>query len=316
VMRFLIQDREDIRRALRVFAVIAVVNAISMINEQATGVNVFGALSGGDARSAVRDGKIRSQGAFGQFLTAGSFGAALVPLYIWLWSDGKFKKTAVIGLIATGAMTITSGASTTVIGCMAGVGGLFLWPMRNNLRLIRWGIVGTLVGLHMVMNGPVWSILEHIDLTGSSSSYHRYMLIDNLVRHFTDWFLLGSKDYATWGWMMWDTCNQYVAYAFAGGLLPLSLFIAVIVKAFSRIGLSRRHVQGNDREEWLFWCLGNAMLCHVVCFLGVAYWDQVQFAWAAFLAIISVAVAEVNAVAVDVPEPGLATGLELHPASS
>ena len=74
-----------------------------------------------------------------------------------------------------------------------------------------------LVGLHLVMHGPVWSIIEHIDLTGSSSSYHRYMLIDNLIRHFRDWWLLGTTDNPNWGFDMWDTSNQYVSgMAFTG----------------------------------------------------------------------------------------------------
>ena len=44
--------------------------------------------------------------------------------------------------------------------------------------------------LHLVMNGPVWSLIARVDLTGSSSSYHRYYLLDNCIRHFSD-----STDY-------------------------------------------------------------------------------------------------------------------------
>jgi hypothetical protein len=304
VMRFLIRDREDIVRTLKVFVVIALVNAVCMVNEQRTGIDFFAKLAGMDGLSAVRDGKIRSQGAFGQFLTAGSFSSSLVPLLIWLWTRTKSKISA-IGILAATVMTVTSGASTTEIGYAAAIGGLCLWPIRKHMRLVRWGIVVALLGLHLVMNGPVWSLLEHIDLTGSSSSYHRYQLIDNFVRHFGDWWFLGSKVYASWGWMMWDTSNQYVTYAFTGGLLPFALFVAVIVKSFSRIGIARKRVEGNRSEEWFFWCLGASMLCHVICYLGSAYWDQVEFAWFAFLAIISAAVFEVMGSAVPKAEEAL-----------
>ena len=37
VMRFLVQDREDIRRSIKVLATIAVINAVCMLNEQRTG---------------------------------------------------------------------------------------------------------------------------------------------------------------------------------------------------------------------------------------------------------------------------------------
>jgi hypothetical protein len=139
------------------------------------------------------------------------------------------------------------------------------------------------------MNGPVWSLLEKVDLTGSSSSYHRYMLLDNCIRHFTDWWFLGVKDYDKWGFDMWDLSDQYVAYAVTGGLLTLSLFIAVIARCFAAVGTARKLVAGKRNEGWLFWCLGSALFAHVVTYFGIGYFDQMQFAWFALLAIIALA---------------------------
>ena len=86
---------------------------------------------------------------------------------------------------------------------------------------MRWGIVASLVGLHLVMHGPVWSIIEHINVSDGSSSYHRYMLIDNCLRHFGEWWLLGYRYYGYWGFDMWDLCDQFVATALGGGLVTL-----------------------------------------------------------------------------------------------
>jgi hypothetical protein len=155
------------------------------------------------------------------------------------------------------------------------------------MRLVRWGLVLTLVALHLVMNGPVWSLIEKVDLTGSSSSYHRYMLIDNCIRHFGDWWLLGVKNYDTWGFDMWDLSDQYVAYAVTGGLLTLVLFIGIITRSFARLGTARRLVRGNRKEDWFLWCLGAAVFAHVVAYFGIGYFDQMQVAWYALLAIIS-----------------------------
>src|ERR1035438_2272523 len=91
------------------------------------------------------------------------------------------------------------------------------------MRLLRWGILLALVGLHLVMKAPVWALISRIDLTGSSSGWHRYMLVDHCIRHFSDWWLLGFKSYNDWGWDMWDLSNQYVAYALTGGVLTLAL---------------------------------------------------------------------------------------------
>jgi hypothetical protein len=315
VIRFLIRDREDILRTIKVLAGVAIISALCMLNEQRTGVNIFGLL-GGLPEEAVRDGKIRSQAAFAVFITAGTFGATLLPLLIWLWSQAKSKIISVLGIFAATVMAVTCFASTTLVAYAAGIGALFLWPIRKWMRPIRWGIVGTVVGLHLVMHGPVWSIIEHLDLTGSSSGYQRYMLIDNFVRHFGDWWLFGAKNYATWGWMMWDTSNQYVAYAFSGGLLVFVLFIWVIKMAYSKLGTARKLVEGNRSEEWLLWCLGAALFSHVVSYFGIGYFDQMQYAWFALLAIISVVVSEITASVVpQVPET-LPEIYEFQPAGS
>jgi len=291
VIRFLIRDREDVRRTIKVFAAIAIVNAAAMLNEQRTGANIFGLLGGVPAET-VRDGKIRSQGSFEVFITAGTFGATLVPLLVWLWSQARSKILSALGILASIVMSITCYASTTLVACAAGIGALCLWPMRKNMRLVRWGIIVMLIGLHLVMHGPVWSLLEHIDLTGSSSSYHRYMLVDNFIRHFSDWWLVGTKDNGSWGWEMWDASNQYVAYGFSGGLLTFVLFIVIISRAFGRVGTARKIVAGNRSEEWFLWCLGATLFSHVISFFGIGYFDQMEFAWFALLAMVSVAVFE------------------------
>jgi hypothetical protein len=292
VVRFLIQDREDVRRTIKVFAAVAIVNAVCMLNEQRSGENIFGLL-GGVPGETIRDGKVRSQGSFETFLTAGAFSATLLPLLAWLWSEQRSRMISILGIIAATLMSVTTYASTTLLAYAAGIVGLCFWPIRKQMRLIRWGIVATLVGLHLVMHGPVWSLIEHIDLTGSSSSYHRYMLIDNFIRHFGDWWLLGTHVYASWGWTMWDTCNQYVTYGLTGGLLTFMLFISIISRGFARLGTARKLAAPNRSEEWFLWCLGATLFSHVVAFFGIAYFDQMQFAWFALLAIISVAVFEV-----------------------
>jgi hypothetical protein len=297
VMRFLIRDREDVQRTVKVLAAVAFISALCMLNEQRTGANIFGLL-GGISGETTRDGKIRSQAAFEVFMTAGTFGATLLPLLVWLWSSAKSRMISVLGILSATVMSVTCYASTTLFAYAAGIGALCLWPIRKQMRLVRWGIVAMLVGLHLVMHGPVWSLLEHLDLTGSSSSYHRYMLIDNFIRHFGDWWLVGTKDNGSWGFDMWDASNQYVAYGFSGGLLAFVLFVSIISKGFSRLGKARKLAEGNRSEEWFLWCLGASLLSHVVSYFGIGYFDQMQFAWFALLAIISVAVFEVTALVV------------------
>ena len=140
------------------------------------------------------------------------------------------------------------------------------------------------------MKAPVWALIGRIDLTGSSSGFHRYMLIDNCIRHFSDWWLIGTKDYNEWGWDMWDLSDQYVAYAVTGGLATLVFFIATISYSFRNLGIARKYA-GDKKSEWLLWCLGAALFAHVMGYFGIGYFDQMQVAWFALLAMISAATA-------------------------
>jgi hypothetical protein len=172
--------------------------------------------------------------------------------------------------------------------------GLALWPLRKQMRLIRWALSLTLVALHMVMKGPVWSLIARVDLTGSSSSYHRYYLVDNCIRHFSDWWLLGYRYYNDWGWSMWDLCNQFVVAALTGGLVTLVFYIAIFSRSFGAIGTARKHVNGNRGEEWFLWCLGSVLFANVVAHFGINYMAQMMMTLFALLACISVATFEAS----------------------
>jgi hypothetical protein len=249
--------------------------------------------------SAVRDGQIRSQAAFAVYITAGVFGASLLPLFVWLWTKERRKIFAALSIVSATVITVTSHSSTPVLAYVAGIVALCLWPVRENMRVLRWAAVLVLTALHLVMKAPVWALIARVDLTGSSSGYHRYKLVDNCIAHFGDWWLLGCKTYNSWGFDMWDLSNQYVAYAVTGGILTLALFVAVISLTFGRLGTARRLVRMDREREWFIWCLCAALLTHVVAYFGIGYFDQMQFAWYAVLAIICAAITEVTNVVAD-----------------
>jgi hypothetical protein len=291
-LRTVIRDRRDITLTVRTFVVLAAFIAVIMAWEQTTGNNPYGWLGG--ARSGfyasvmMREGKLRATGCFAHPILAGTVGAVLLPLFIGLWwTERRYRAAAVIGIVASTVMTLTSNSSTPLLAYLAGVFGLCLWPIRSWLRVLRWGLVFTLVSLHMVMKGPVWSLIARIDLVGGSSGDHRYQLVNQCILHFSDWWLLGVKYNGQWGWDMWDTANQYVATAQSAGLLPFILFVAVLVYGFKYAGRSRRVVAENKRDVLLFWSLGGALFAHVVGFFGITYFDQTSVVWYSLLAIVS-----------------------------
>jgi hypothetical protein len=104
--------------------------------------------------------------------------------------------------------------------------------------------------------------------------------------------------------------------AFYGGLTTLALFIAIISMGFGRLGAARKAAEGSRSEEWFLWCLGATLFSHVVAFFGIGYFDQVEFAWFALLAIISVAVFETTRSAVPLVQEAPTSSYEVHVASS
>ena len=163
--------------------------------------------------------------------------------------------------------------------------------MRRSTRLIRWVEVTILVTLHLCMKAPVWAI-SRIDLTvDGSSGYHRYMLIDQAIRRFGDWWLDGTTTQALWGWDMWDSIDWYVNEATTGGLLTLLLFAAVLVYGFKRIGIARAAAgeTGNRTEELFIWALGAALFANALSFIGISYFDQSFMMWCTLLVVISTA---------------------------
>jgi len=291
-LRFLIRGKEDVRRAIKTLALIAAAVAVCMVNEQETGRNIFGFLGGVSIWTAIREGKLRSQGAFEVYVTAGAFGASLLPLFVSLLPEGKSKATAILGIVGSTIITVTSNTSTALAAYGAGIVGLCFWPLRKQMRTFRRCLAITLVALHLYMKSPVWALINRIDLTGSSSSYHRYLLMDNCIRHFFSWCLIGAKDFQTWGSGMFDVSNEYVAYAETGGLLAVTFFIAAISRSFGSLGRARKRVEGDRKQEWFLWCLCAALLAHVAAYFGISYFDQVKFAWYLFLAIVSAVASE------------------------
>lgn len=292
MLRSLIRDEQDILHAIRTLAYIAAIVAAIMSYEFTTGHNPYAVLGG--ARAAVyanlvqRADRFRAQGGFSHSLLAGTFGAVLMPLFVGLWWKGKEHRRIVgLGVVSSTIITLTANGSTPILAYVAGVLGLCLWPLRNRMRIFRWGIVAVLVSLHLVMKAPVWHLISRIDLSGGSSGYHRYMLIDQCIRHFWDWWLIGVKDTSVWGWDMWDTANQYVGLCDGSGLLSFLLFVAILVYGFKFVGKARRRLE-KDRHAALFvWAIGAALFANVVAFFGISYWDQTQVAWFALLAMIS-----------------------------
>jgi hypothetical protein len=309
VVRSLIPDGEAVRRTIKTLAAICAILGVCMINEQISHFNVFGLVGGIWSGVTVRNGHIRSAGTLG-CLYAGAFAGVLIPLFLWLWTEGKSRMAACAGLVGATAMVITSYSSTSWLAYMGSFVGLAFWPLRKRMRIIRWGLVLGLVALHLVMKAPVWALIARIDLTGSSSGDQRFGLVDMTIRHFSDWWLLGTKEYVAWGWDSWDLCNQFVAVALTGGLLTLIFYIAIFSRSFGAIGTARKLANGDRGQEWFLWCLGSSVFATVMAHFGINYMAQLIMGFFPLVACISVATFETTQATVQTTE----TPVQIRPA--
>lgn len=271
LLRFLVQDEEDILRVIKTYAVVALISGLAMLHEHYTGIDTFGFLGGIRQMLEVRNGTPRAQGPFAHALLAGTFGATLPPMLFWLWKGGKAKFLAVMGMVGCTLMASTTMASSPVLTYMASLGAICLWPIRNRMRFVRWGLVLAGAGLQLVMKAPFWYAISHIDLTGGSNGWYRAALVDNFIKNFNQWWLIGTTANRDWAnGAMWDACNQFVAEGVGGGLATLVCFIALICICFKWVGKARRSAQGDKKRGMVFLAAGR----HHVCARCGVFWDR------------------------------------------
>jgi hypothetical protein len=287
LVRLLIRNKADVARVIQVLAITITIIAPALLVEHFTQHNLFTIL-GAPPLSAIRDGAIRAQGPFRHPIIAGTVGAMLLPLFVGLWWQGKQHRTVLAtGMAASIGMAIASASSTPLMTCAAGIGALLLWPYRARLRILRWGAVLGIVWLHLMMKAPVWMLIARAGGTLGGSGYHRAMLIDNFIRHFGEWWLVGTRANANWGYDMWDVDNAFVAAGVGGGLVAFIAFIALFVYAYKQVGKSRQLLRSSRKDDRLIWALGASLFANTVGFFGIVYFDQSILPWYSLLAMIS-----------------------------
>jgi hypothetical protein len=226
------------------------------------------------------NGTIRAQGAFAHSILAGSVGAACLPLMAVLWRT--YRNSAVFGTMACLAMVFSSGSTGPIMSTGFGVLALLMWRFRHHMRLVRWGALLLYIGLDLVMNAPAYYALAYIDLTGSSTSWHRAALIEAAVTHWSEWRLAGTDMTRHWmpygvGWSRnhIDITNYYIRMGVDGGMPLLLMFIAVLSKGFSLVGRTWRHTDGPSAQfPYGTWALGASLFAQAATFMSVSYFDQ------------------------------------------
>jgi hypothetical protein len=290
------RDLAELMAVFRTVAWLLVPVAGAMIAEHLVEKNYFGILFGGVSEGVTgRDGKIRAQGPFDHPILAGTVGAVSFPLMLALWR--QYRLSAAVGMAACVAIVLASTSSGPLMSFFIGVFGVLLWFRRKWLRTLRWALVGAYLCAELLMTRPAFYLISKIDLTGSSTGWHRSRLIEAALENLSDWWLFGT-DY-TFHWigiavdeagMHSDITNYYLWIGIIGGFPAMLLVIAMVWRAFALVGSTVANSPVAFREHrFMIWCLGAGLLAHAVTSLSVSYTDQsMMFFWLNIGAISSV----------------------------
>lgn len=280
LLRMLIRDREDIRITFSALLIASIFVSLSMLNEQITGRNLFGQFFGGvPARTLVREGRLRSQAAFSHPILAGSFGAGILPLAWGLLREGpKHRTIGIIGLVTSPLIVATASSSGPVMAFAGGLFAIAMWKYRLQTRTFFWMGVIALIGLELAMEAPVYALIYRVAVVGGSTGFHRYMLIDQAVRRFSEWWLLGTRSSAHWGWGLQDVTNMYIREGIDGGVFGMVLFALANWFMFRAIAVVVKRNPYKDSSR-LVWGLGASLFAHNTSFFGVSYFGQMLFFW-------------------------------------
>lgn len=280
LMRIFCQDADDLVQLIKTTAFILIPVAIEMCNEKITGRNLFSLLGGVPEAVMIRDGKLRAQGPFSHPILAGTVGALCIPLMVGIWK--KHTLAAVTGLVACLGIVLASKSSGPIMSTAFGVFALCMWRWRRFTRLFRIAAVVGYIVTDLIMKDPAYFLMARIDLTGSSTGWHRSQLIRSSIQHLDEWWFTGTD--VTRHWMAtgvsWSTkhtdiTNHYLLYGVWSGLPLMLLFIILLWVSFKYVGDALRRMQtAPRRDRFLIWALGAGLFSHTATCMSVAYFDQ------------------------------------------
>jgi hypothetical protein len=277
----------DVRRVAAVFATLALPVAVFFAVEFMTRKNIFSVFGGIAPETWIRDGRLRCQGAFAHPIIAGVFWAASFPIIATgLWSKRPGARLlAVAGLVGATVIVLASNSSTSVAALLTAIVAMAAFPIRSYMPTLQVLGIITTFALHMVMKAPVWHLVARASAYDSSTGYHRYLVINEAIRHFDEWWLVGIG--STAHWEVEDITNEFVFTGIEGGFLTLLFLLAIVFFAFREVGRAWRRDPRNRTQVWLTWLLGVTLFVHVSTFIGLSYFGQVKMLWQLGLAMIA-----------------------------
>ena len=269
----------DAKALVKAIAILIVPVAIVMLLEHFLHYNLLSVL-GAPGAVAVRDGKIRAYGAFAHPILAGTFGSVCYAYMFAIWKE--HRTYSIIGIVATTSIVLSSNSSGPLMGLIFTSIAIFAWKWRNWMSIFRYVALGLYLLLDLVMSRPAYFIISKIDLTGSSTGWHRARLIQASIENFSDWFLFGTDNTLHWIGIPLavdqnssDITNYYIKNGLDGGILATLLVILMMWVAFGWVGrLINSSAISSVQDKFSVWCFGAGLFNLALSSLSISYYDQ------------------------------------------
>jgi hypothetical protein len=273
LFRQVIRDWEDVYRAVKIFAVFAILTAPLIALEKLQESSFFSLF--GPVSAAFHRGRFRAAGPFPHFIMMGCFWALVLPFFYARIKAVKENMLYWIACFSSLTSVYFSASSTSIMTVVAIIISWLLYNYRVHGKTIFKMTCCILLLLHLIMKAPVWHLISRVDILSGSTGWHRFFLFDNFVNHITEWLFLGTTSTSHWGYGQEDITNQFVMEGVRGGMITLMLFIMIIYRA---VKIPGNFSLGNITPEvkWMSWGLCVAMLGHFTTFWGVSYFGQIN----------------------------------------
>jgi hypothetical protein len=280
-LRHSIRSKENIITITKTFCYCVIILLPFIIFEYFTSQNLFAVL--GRDRISLRDGAVRAAGTFSHSILFGSFASAVVPV---LWGSYKYRKNSVLLLAIACCVffVISSSSSGPIVALAASISFLIFFRWKQYSSRFAWFLLLMAIFIHLIREAPIWHFLYvRISIHGSSTGYHRYLLVEAAIKEFWNWWLLGYGDIGPkWHEIYWprthakftDVTNQYLLVGVRGGFFTMLLFINLCFKTIKILG-THAISQPDQKTQWLWWGFCVMMITHCVTFLSVGYFGQI-----------------------------------------
>lgn len=298
-LRALLRSLEEMQQLLMDLVWLLAPYTLLVVIESFTNQNPFSFMGGVNFGDWMREGRVRCYGSFRHPSLLGTLGATFVPLYIGLWLSGRGRGKAALGFIFSILLVWASNSGGPLNCLFFGVLAWGFWPLRNRMRLVRWGIIVMVVALALVMKAPIWYLPARVSAVTGGTGWHRSYLMDMAAQHFNQWGLAGMNIRDTGAWFPYvlnttggaDITNQFLSFGITAGIGAMILLIIVLRNAYRVIGSAMHTAQTKGpfpyRRDYAVWALGAMLTAHIGNWLGISYFDQTIAVWFMHLAAIS-----------------------------